>query len=99
MLGYKVRGFVDSNHVGDADVLGRIDDLDRVIRAEFIDEVFITIPSERELVKRIVDEVRRRGLDAKVIPELYAWLALERSTLITSLEIFRRWISTARPFP
>jgi exopolysaccharide biosynthesis polyprenyl glycosylphosphotransferase len=71
VLGYKVRGFVDSNHVGDADVLGRIDDLDRVIRAEFIDEVFITIPSERELVKRIVDEVRRRGLDVKVIPELY----------------------------
>jgi len=71
VLGYRVRGFVDTNHVGEADVLGRIDDLDRVIRAEFIDEVFITIPSERELVKRIVDEVRRRGLDVKVIPDLY----------------------------
>jgi exopolysaccharide biosynthesis polyprenyl glycosylphosphotransferase len=71
VLGYKVRGFVDSNHTGDPGVLGRVDDLDRVIRAEFIDEVFITIPSERELVKRIAEDARNRGLDVKVIPELY----------------------------
>jgi len=71
MLGYKVKGFVDSNHVSDPRVLGRIDDLDRVIRSEFIDDVFITIPSERELVKRIAEQARRRGLDVKVIPELY----------------------------
>jgi exopolysaccharide biosynthesis polyprenyl glycosylphosphotransferase len=71
VLGYKVRGFVDSNHAGAPGILGRIDELDRVIRAEFIDEIFITIPSERELVKRIVDDVRRLGLDVRVIPELY----------------------------
>jgi exopolysaccharide biosynthesis polyprenyl glycosylphosphotransferase len=71
VLGYKVRGFVDGNHTGDPRILGRIDDFDRVIRTEFIDEVFITIPSERELVKRIADDARHRGLDVKVIPELY----------------------------
>jgi len=71
VLGYKVRGFVDGNHMGDPRVLGRIDEFDRVIRAEFIDEVFITIPSERELVKRIADGARHQGLDVKVIPELY----------------------------
>jgi len=71
VLGYKVRGFVDCNHTDDPRILGRIDDLDRVIRAEFIDEVFVTIPSERELVKRIASDARRRGLDVKVIPELY----------------------------
>ena len=71
VLGYKVRGFVDSNHTDDPRVLGRVDDLGRVIRTEFIDEVFITIPSERELVKRIAEQARRRGLDVKVIPELY----------------------------
>ena len=71
VLGYKVRGFVDSNHTDDPRVLGRVDDLGRVIRTEFIDEVFITIPSERELVKRIAEDARNRGLDVKVIPELY----------------------------
>jgi exopolysaccharide biosynthesis polyprenyl glycosylphosphotransferase len=71
VLGYRVRGFIDGNHTGDSRVLGRMDDFDRVIRAEFIDEVFITIPSERELVKRIADDARHRGLDVKVIPELY----------------------------
>jgi len=71
VLGYKVRGFVDGNHCEDSRVLGRIDDFDRIIRAEFIDDVFITIPSERELVKQIADDARHRGLDVKVIPELY----------------------------
>jgi exopolysaccharide biosynthesis polyprenyl glycosylphosphotransferase len=42
-----------------------------VVRAQFIDEVFITIPSERELVKSIAVESRRHRLDVKVVPELY----------------------------
>jgi len=71
VLGYTVRGFVDGNHAGDPRILGRIDDFDRIVRAEFIDDVFITIPSERELVKRLADDARHRGLDVKVIPELY----------------------------
>jgi len=42
-----------------------------VARAEFVDEVFITIPSERELVKRIAVEARQHRLDVKVLPDLY----------------------------
>jgi exopolysaccharide biosynthesis polyprenyl glycosylphosphotransferase len=52
-------------------MLGKIEDLSRVARAEFVDEVFITIPSERELVKRIAIEARQHRLDVKVIPDLY----------------------------
>lgn len=70
-LGYKVMGFLDANHSTDARLLGKIDELSRVARAEFADEVFITIPSERELVKSVTFEARRHGLNVKVIPELY----------------------------
>ncbi len=71
LLGYRFKGFLDGNHSNDPRILGKIDDLARVARAEFVDDVFITIPSERELVKRIAIEARLYRLDVKVIPELY----------------------------
>ena len=71
LLGYQFKGFLDANHSGDPRTLGKIEDLPRVARAQFIDEVFITIPSERELVKRIAIEARAERLDVKVVPELY----------------------------
>ena len=70
-LGYSFKGFLDENHADDPRSLGRIEDLARVARAQFLDEVFITIPSERELVKRIAIESRHYRLDVKVVPELY----------------------------
>jgi exopolysaccharide biosynthesis polyprenyl glycosylphosphotransferase len=70
-LGYRFMGFLDGNHVGDKRILGKIEDLSNVARAEFVDEVFITIPSERELVKRIAVEARQHRLDVKVLPDLY----------------------------
>jgi exopolysaccharide biosynthesis polyprenyl glycosylphosphotransferase len=70
-LGYRFKGFLDGNHTGDERMLGKIEDLSRVARAEFVDEVFITIPSERELVKRIAVEARQQRLDVKVLPDLY----------------------------
>jgi exopolysaccharide biosynthesis polyprenyl glycosylphosphotransferase len=70
-LGYRFVGFLDENHSGEPRMLGSIKDLPRVARSLFLDEVFITIPSERELVKRIAVEARQHRLDVKVIPELY----------------------------
>jgi exopolysaccharide biosynthesis polyprenyl glycosylphosphotransferase len=75
--GYEVRGFLDTYQTDDAQVLGHIGDLRRVIRQEFIDDVFVTIPSERELVKQIILETHQLGICTYVIPELYdgyAWL-------------------------
>ena len=71
LLGYSFKGFLDRNHEGDPRTLGKIEDLPRVARSQFLDDVFITIPSERELVKRIALEARKQRLDVKVIPELY----------------------------
>lgn len=76
--GYQVYGFLDSNHVDDPRVLGDVADLELVARREFIDEIFITIPSEREVVKKIVLDAYRLGICAKVIPELYDGLAWQK---------------------
>src|ERR1700722_10014480 len=71
LLGYEFKGFLDINQSADSRVLGNVEDLPRVARSEFLDEVFITIPSDRELVKKIAVEARVQRLDVKVIPELY----------------------------
>jgi exopolysaccharide biosynthesis polyprenyl glycosylphosphotransferase len=75
--GYEVRGFLDTYQTDDPRVLGRIDDLRRIVRQEFIDDIFVTIPSERELVKQIILETHQLGICTYVMPELYdgyAWL-------------------------
>jgi len=79
-LGYKVKGFIDSNHHDDPRILGKVEELGQIVRQEFIDEIFITVPSERELVKTIAIEASHFNLGLKVIPELYdgiAWLSPE----------------------
>ena len=79
LLGYQFKGFLDGNHVNDPRLLGRIEDLPRVARSEFVDEVFVTIPSERELVKRIALEAHQNRLAVKVVPDLYDGLAWNTS--------------------
>lgn len=71
LLGYSFKGFLDANHSTHPRLLGKISDLSRIAQAEFVDEVFISIPSERDLVKSVADDARRHRLTVKVIPELY----------------------------
>lgn len=75
LLGYRFVGFLDGNHSTDPRRLGHVDELLRVACAEFVDEIFITIPSERELVKRVVHEARQQRLSVNVIPDLYDGIA------------------------
>ncbi len=75
LLGYRFKGFLDENHSGDPRLLGTVKDLPRVGQAEFVDDVFITIPSERELVKRVALQARSHGLNVKIVPDFYDGLA------------------------
>lgn len=70
-LGYGVCGFLDAHPNGDARVLGSLRDLRAVALSHFIDELFITLPSDRELVKEMVLEARQLRLGLKIVPDLY----------------------------
>ena len=52
-------------------MLGRVDDLARIALAEFVDEVVLTGPYERDLAQRVVREAQRNRLQVKVIPDLF----------------------------
>lgn len=47
-LGYMVCGFLDSRPSTDPRVLGTIGDLRKVALTQFVDELFVTLPSERD---------------------------------------------------
>jgi exopolysaccharide biosynthesis polyprenyl glycosylphosphotransferase len=70
-IGYVVKGFLDRNGNGGPGVIGRIDDLPRLALENFADEIFVTTPSDRELVARVVFEARQYHLDVKVVPEMF----------------------------
>lgn len=74
--GYRVIGFLDDHRKDDSQVLGSSADLPEIARQYFIDEVVVTIPSQRELVKKVALQARGLRLDVKVVPELYDGFAV-----------------------
>ena len=74
-LGYEVCGFLVADPKGDARALGSLRDLRAVALAHFVDELFIALPLDRELVKEMVLDARRLRLGLKVVPDLYDGLA------------------------
>ncbi len=85
-LGYSVMGFIDrrirsresvlSNACQVQPVLGLVSELDSIIRTHFIDEVLITLPTARDLIKEVVARARLFGTQVRVVPDLYDGLAL-----------------------
>jgi exopolysaccharide biosynthesis polyprenyl glycosylphosphotransferase len=76
-LGYRFSGFLDSNNHSNPRLLGAIDDLPWIARAKFIDEIFITLSLDPDLVKRVVGEARLLHLNVKLVPEICEGLTSE----------------------
>jgi exopolysaccharide biosynthesis polyprenyl glycosylphosphotransferase len=67
----RVLGFLDERAPIGGSILGRIDDLMRVARREFVEEIILTTPSQRETTQRIVREARANRIDVKLVPECF----------------------------
>ena len=74
-LGYDVCGFLDAKLNGDKRTLGRLKDFRAVALEHFVDEVFVTIPADGEMVKQLFMEARDLRLNLHVLPDLYDGLA------------------------
>ena len=83
-IGYFFKGYIDRRKTGrppdparnkeEADILGPAEDLPAIARKYFIDEVFISVPSDRYLVKEIAHHAQIAGLSVRVVPDLYEGL-------------------------
>ncbi len=68
-----VIGFLDETAKISGDILGRTESLDRIARAEFVDEIILAIPNEHELALRVIRAARNNRLDVRAIPDLYGY--------------------------
>lgn len=87
-LGYVVKGFLcrrrsprstdKGTNSTDNDLLGPVNQLPAIARAHFIDEILISVPSDRHLVKEIARHARNAGVQARVVPDLYDGLTMDQ---------------------
>jgi exopolysaccharide biosynthesis polyprenyl glycosylphosphotransferase len=77
-LGYTFKGFVEmpgANPCGplaEHDVVGSLETLFQQVRKNFIDEIIFTTPCDRGVVESALEQARERGVDLRVVPELYS---------------------------
>jgi exopolysaccharide biosynthesis polyprenyl glycosylphosphotransferase len=66
-----VRGFLDETSVQKQGLPKLGEELAKLARLEFVDEVILTAPFPRDLAQGVIREARRNHLDVKVVPDLY----------------------------
>jgi len=71
-LGYVVKGFLDDNRPSNGrNILGKVEDLAQVARAQFVDEIVIALPWESATAARATIEARKQRLNIKLVPNFY----------------------------
>ena len=68
---YIVRGFLDDCEPAIGNVLGRVKDMSRIARREFIDEVILAAPHQKDMVQAAIFETHQSGLDVKIALDLF----------------------------
>jgi exopolysaccharide biosynthesis polyprenyl glycosylphosphotransferase len=71
-LGFKVVGFLDDYKYGSiegAPIVGAIGDFNAAVKKYFVDEVIVTIPSEKRAVSEMIRQARNQRLGVKIMPE------------------------------
>lgn len=74
-LGLKVVGLLDGDsqanalNQGHVPVLGKIEDLERIVKKYFVDEIYITDVSKRNLVSEIIKKAEKLGKTVRVLAE------------------------------
>jgi exopolysaccharide biosynthesis polyprenyl glycosylphosphotransferase len=78
-LGFRFKGFVALSEreaeSGDAHVIGDVRNCLSLARSLFVDEIFFSVPAEKQLVIGMVEEARVAGIDVRVVPDMYDGLA------------------------
>ena len=66
-------GFLDEDEPVGGEVKGRVEDLSRIVRTDFVDEIILTTPQQPDVARRVIREARRNQIDVKVVPDLFGF--------------------------
>ena len=50
-----------------------VEDLARIMRTDFIDEIILTTPQQPDFARRVIREARRNQIDVKLVPDLFGF--------------------------
>jgi exopolysaccharide biosynthesis polyprenyl glycosylphosphotransferase len=64
-------GFLDDERPLGNGIIGRVNNLARLARTAFVDEVLLATPHDRELTLGVLHEARRLRLDVEMVPDLF----------------------------
>lgn len=70
-LGFSVCNSLTDDSPSPSGVFGSTSDLAKIALTEFVDEIFITLPLETELVKSLVLQAKELRLGVKIFPDIY----------------------------
>lgn len=73
-LGLNVIGLLDDSKTGDVQgcqILGTLDEFEQIVCENFIDEVFVTIPSVRNKILSILETSAKLKKNVRIMPETY----------------------------
>jgi len=71
-LGIKVIGLLDdykTEGINGYKILGKIEDLEKIVQTKFIDEIYITIPSQRNIVAKLLYKARALGKTVRILAD------------------------------
>ncbi|MBU1112451.1 MAG: sugar transferase, partial [Candidatus Omnitrophica bacterium] len=72
--GFRVIGFLDdqkTESVQDSPILGKLSDFNVVVKKYFIDELIVSIPSERLAVSQLLEKAKKMHLGLRIIPDSF----------------------------
>lgn len=82
-LGFRFKGFIalspEEVEHGDPDIIGELENCLPLARGLFVDEIFISVPTDKHKVIQLVEEAREYDIDVRVVPDLYDGLAWNAS--------------------
>jgi exopolysaccharide biosynthesis polyprenyl glycosylphosphotransferase len=79
-LGFRFMGFVSlteeaASESDDVDIIGDLRHTLHLARSLFVDEIFLSVPTDTSFVLNLVQQARAFGIDVRAVPELYDGLA------------------------
>jgi exopolysaccharide biosynthesis polyprenyl glycosylphosphotransferase len=100
-LGYNVIGFLDDQKQG-PEIKGALSEIEEVLKTNEVDEIIVTIPSERGYIYSLLKNVYKYKVRLKVIPELYnvvsSKLEYDQVEPFPFMEIGKAFVSGWRAF-
>lgn len=66
-------GFLDDDRPLGNGVIGRVGDLARLARTQFVDGVILAAPRDRQLIQQVLRESQRLRLDLEIVPDLFGF--------------------------